>query len=276
VLFRSNIGEANPYQSRNMYEVPPDAYTEPPLVSILSPTNNTAYARNNVILSLNISVKYSNTTAKGLVILKVYYEADWQSGVTIVCEYHPETGVFAPSVFNTTVFNTTIDLSRRLPEGNHAATVYAIEFGVYEKPDPGNPFTTLAYPFKITGSSSVSFTIDSTPPKISITSPENKMYDSPDVPLNFTVNESVSQISYVLDGQENVTIAGNTTLSGLTDGPHNLIVYAKDAAGNIGVSETGYFSVKVPFPTAVVAAASAASVAVIGVGLLVYFRKRNH
>jgi hypothetical protein len=31
-----------------------------------------------------------------------------------------------------------------------------------------------------------------------------------------------------------------------------------------------------PFPTTLVAAASAASVAVVGVGLLVYFRKRKH
>jgi hypothetical protein len=208
-----NLGEANPYSYVNMYEVPPDANTEPPTVSILSPANYTAYPANNVALLLNASVKYSNTTTQGLVILKIYYEADWQSGATTICEYFPETGVPAPSVFN-----TTIDLSRRLPEGNHTVTVYAIEGGVYEKPDPGNPFTTLAYPFKIIGSSSVSFTIDNTPPKISIISPENKMHETSDVPLNFAVNESVSQISYVLDGQENVSISGNTTLTGLTDG----------------------------------------------------------
>lgn len=265
-----NLGGANPYHFVNMYEVSPDAYTEPPLVSILSPTNNTAYARNNVILSLNISVKYSNTTYD-LYFWKIYYEADWQSGATTIYEYSPETGVAAPSIFN-----TTIDLSRRLPEGNHSVTVYATEGGHYEKPDSGNPFTTEIYPFKITGSSTVSFTIDNTPPKTSITSPENKIYDIADVPLNFTVNEPVSQISYVLDGQENVTIAGNTTLTGLSDGPHNIKVYAKDAAGNIDASEAVFFSVKVPFPTALVATASGASVAVIGVGLFVYFKKRNH
>jgi hypothetical protein len=43
-----------------------------------------------------------------------------------------------------------------------------------------------------------------------------------------------------------------------------------------GSSETIRFSVASSFPTTLIATVSAASVAVIGVGLLVYFRKRNH
>jgi len=44
-----------------------------------------------------------------------------------------------------------------------------------------------------------------------------------------------------------------------------------------GVSETIAFNIEVaePFPTMPVAAASVATVAVAGVGLLVYFGKRN-
>lgn len=80
-----------------------------------------------------------------------------------------------------------------------------------------------------------------------------------------------------MDGQENVNAAGNVTLTGLSSGEHNVIVYAIDEAGNIGTSETVYFIVDapVPFPTLVIIA-SGASLAVVGLGLLVYFKKRKH
>jgi hypothetical protein len=97
------------------------------------------------------------------------------------------------------------------------------------------------------------------------------------VPLDFTVNETASQITYSLDGQENVTAAGNMTLTQLSNGAHNVTVYAADEAGNMGASETATFTVAVPepFPTVPVAAASVAAVAVVGVVLLVYFKKRK-
>jgi hypothetical protein len=82
-------------------------------------------------------------------------------------------------------------------------------------------------------------------------------------------------MSYSLDGQDNVTIAGNTTLSGLPNGNHNVTVYATDKAGNVA-SETISFSVEAPFPVVPVAAASVATIAVVGAGLLVYFKKRRH
>ena len=80
---------------------------------------------------------------------------------------------------------------------------------------------------------------------------------------------------YCLDGQKNVTITGNTTLTGLPNGYHNVIVYAMDKAGNAGASEIVYFSVDVPVPTTMVVA-PIASVLFVGGGLLVYFKKRKH
>jgi hypothetical protein len=41
--------------------------------------------------------------------------------------------------------------------------------------------------------------------------------------------------------QTNMTIFDNMTLTGLTEGPHNLTVYAKDTAGNIEKSSTVFF-----------------------------------
>jgi hypothetical protein len=95
--------------------------------------------------------------------------------------------------------------------------------------------------------------------------------------LNFTVNEPVSQVSYSLDGQTNVSIIGNITLESLPYGEHNVTVYATDEAGNIGSKTVFFTMIKPPesFPTVLVAIASIGLVAGIGAGLLVYFKKRK-
>jgi len=89
------------------------------------------------------------------------------------------------------------------------------------------------------------------------------------------VSEPPSWIGYILNGQTNVTIAGNTTISGLSDGSHSLIVFAKDMAGNTGASETVYFSINTQqaesFPTWIIAAI--VTIAGVGAALLVYFAK---
>jgi len=67
-------------------------------------------------------------------------------------------------------------------------------------------------------SDTVSFNVDTSPPKISILSVNNETYYSTEVPLNFTVDEPVSWIGYSLNGKANVTITGNIILTGLSDG----------------------------------------------------------
>jgi hypothetical protein len=49
-------------------------------------------------------------------------------------------------------------------------------------------------------------------------------------------------MGYSLDGQENVTIAGNTNLTGLSHGAHFVTVYANDTADNMGSSDTVHFT----------------------------------
>jgi len=70
----------------------------------------------------------------------------------------------------------------------------------------------------------------------------------------------------------------NVTIASVTNGVHTATIYANDTYGNKGASETVTFTVAVPepFPTVPVAAASVALVAVVIVGLLVYFKKRKH
>ena len=151
-------------------------------------------------------------------------------------------------------------------EGN--TILYNVSYGVHNLIVYAND-TAGNFGFK-----TVYFTIaDIIAPSVSILSPENKIYDTGRIPLSFTVNESISQMAYSLDGQENVTISGNTTLTELANGAHTLTIYAWDETGNVG-SETMRFTVNVPFPTLVIAA-SEASIAAIGAGLFVYFKKRK-
>jgi N-acetylneuraminic acid mutarotase len=112
-------------------------------------------------------------------------------------------------------------------------------------------------------------------PLISLASPENQEYNKTAVPLIFTVNKPTLWLGYSLDGKDNATISGNTTITDLTNGLHNVTVYARDEFENTGASETISFSVEVPFPTVPVAVASVAVVAVVIAGLLVYFKKRK-
>jgi hypothetical protein len=114
-------------------------------------------------------------------------------------------------------------------------------------------------------------------PVVSVIYPENKTYNETNVPLTFTVDKPTSWVCYSLDGQDNVSIAGNTTLTNLTNNTHNLTVYAKYIEGSVGASETIFFTVDKPEPflTTVLATASAASVTIVGIGLFYFLRKRK-
>jgi hypothetical protein len=81
------------------------------------------------------------------------------------------------------------------------------------------------------------------PPKLQITSPENKTYSK--VNLTFTINRGAAWIGYSLDTQANVTVKEGTdsSLTGLTQGSHRILLYANDSQGNMGYSNIVYFSV---------------------------------
>jgi parallel beta-helix repeat protein len=140
-----------------------------------------------------------------------------------------------------------------LPEGSHSVIVYASDS------------------FGNTGAAGIVFTIDLSPPSISILSPQNKTYDTTDIPLTFALNEPASWMAYSLDGQMNVTIAGNVTLAVLPEGSHNVVVYANDTAGNAGASEIIHFNIE-PFPITLIVAVIAIIV-IVGAALLIYFTK---
>ena len=246
---------------------PPSVLADPPIITISNP-QNTTYSMTNLTLSFNITIGKivdSRISMDSIGISNVYYKGDWQPNET----YLGHEFLFG----NTVVFSCNLT---GIPEGARRLVVHATE----SVADPDLPtISNVDYQ----GSLSVSFTIN-TPPNISILSPEAKAYKTSAVALNFTVNELASRIAYSLDGEANVTILGNVTLTGLSNGAHNIIVYAWDNAGNIGSSETIHFSVSqptapfptAPFPTALVAV-TFVLVAAVSVGLILFFLwKRNH
>ena len=112
-------------------------------------------------------------------------------------------------------------------------------------------------------------------PKVSIIYPENKTYQG-SIPLQFMVEKPVSLIEYSLDGKSNVSITGNSTLTNLSNGQHNLTVYAKYVFGDIGTSETVEFTTAYqPFPIVSAAAIGVTAVAVC-LSIVYYSKKIKH
>jgi N-acetylneuraminic acid mutarotase len=171
-----------------------------------------------------------------------------------------------------------------IPTGRYSASVAVVDDLLYVIGGFTTEFRTdrftlnPIYTYSAVNQQYTPFGYGTVPLVVSVVSPENKTYDTSSVPLTFAVNKPALWMGYSLDGQETVTVTGNTTLTALSNGLHTLTVYAKDMFENTGTSEIISFSVEVaePFPTALVAAASVASLAVVGVGLMVYFKKRNH
>jgi len=134
-------------------------------------------------------------------------------------------GYSLDGLMNVTVYGNTTLVG--LSDGVHTITVYANDTA-------GNMGRSVT----------VYFTINALPPNIEITSPENKTYTTNSVSLRFSVNEPTLWKGYSLDGQANVTIFGDITLPGLSEGSHSLVVYAKDMTGNTGTSGIVYFAVE--------------------------------
>lgn len=165
-----------------------------------------------------------------------------------------------------------------LSEGSHSLTVNLLV-------SPSNDHIKPSY------SNTVYFSIDLTPPHVTILSPANQTYTiasitEESVPLNFTVDENAVQVLLGLDGQNDREIDGNITLTGLSFGLHNVTVRAVDLAGRVGASETVNFTISAEqetkldskpelFPTVPVATVSVAVVALAGVGFLAYNKRRT-
>ena len=256
-------------------------------VTILSPENK-VYNTENVTVSFDIESTVPPLDSFTGTLFDPYFRygcfLDYNTQTLIsekpmnIDQWNPHKPGFIPnSSANLTLFghgdgwqcNGTL---RNLSQGTHQLTVWIDE--------ELNYISTGHYVGSVF--STVSFTVDSIPPNVTIISPESQIYNVSDVPLNFTVNKTFTQISYSLDGLENISAIGNVTLTDLSSGSHNVTVYAADKAGNIGSSQITNFTVELPSEASEEHSATITVAVVIGVialvvvvALLVYLKKHR-
>jgi hypothetical protein len=230
----------------------------PHAILIENPNNQTIYKNQ---LPLNLTVTWlTHDDANSI---------SWQQLTSLNYRIDDKPSV---TVLNKTAFNSPFKMSNainisELPNGQHKIEVTARFVA-----DVDNLFVPT-YGFS---SAPIYFTVYNIPPPvISNLSFENKTYDSVNQSLSFTINKQTSWMGYSLDGKENITVNGNTMLSGLSYGSHSIVVYANDTVGNVGSSNTIYFSVTKPFLTATLIAALIVLIAVISICLLIYFKKHK-
>ena len=213
------LGKANPtILNQVLGTIPPDSNTKPPIISVFSPMNQTSHSATSITFSLNVSVGES-TTASSKFIREIHYKVDWQTSNTTLYELNPTGDPYSTEKVITS-FSKTLNLTG-IPDGTHSLTVYANEKGAYYNYTDygeGSVWTEYYYLFEINSSSSVFFTVDTTPPAISVLSLQDKTFYSSNVDLNFFVDEPASRCAYRLDGNGNVTVAGNSNFDGAVCG----------------------------------------------------------
>lgn len=250
--------KANPYLHHKT--VSPPAGSVPLKVILFSPNNNSIYKTSDVNLTFNITTEGTDIHY----LLGAYYKASWlPENVTVYKQntYSPEF----PTLW------TYDNMFENLPDGDYSVNITVWGGGGY-------PSEGLTYNFfHMTTNVIINFKVDATAPQVSLISIENKTYSQADLPLDFVIDDKSAQVSYVLDGQDNVTISENVTLSNLSVGMHNITLYAADAAGNIGTSNTTSFIISKPVSSPDIAAIAIIGVisAVAAVGLLIIILRRK-
>ncbi|MCW4001370.1 MAG: hypothetical protein NWE93_14150 [Candidatus Bathyarchaeota archaeon] len=213
-------GLANPVALTG--EAPPDSQTYPPTITITSPCNNTAYNTSRLPLAFSVTAPESRT-AESTTVINVSYETSWKKEAIDVLHGGQEHPSFELMLSN-------------IPEGEHNIVIKARGYGLYKQ--DGVFFKW----FFISSSATIYFTVDYTAPTLTVLPPTNVSAAST-IPLNFTVNEAYKEAAYSLNGQQNLTVSGNSTLPCLPAGQYNVTFYAWDLAGNVGASETADFTV---------------------------------
>jgi hypothetical protein len=250
-----SLARANPYSIM--------VYKSPPIVSIQSPQNSTAFNVNNFLLNFTVTkpegwLIYGGFSARQVLISFDYELDEAHSNKTYV-----ENDLSTPTSYSLQVTNLT--------EGEHSLKVYAYAFG----------WTIELHGFWetaeiINGSSNpLMFSVDTKPPQISIL--PIVFNDTTKIPLDFSLDEPTSQISYSLDNQPVVLVTGNTTLSNLASGTHNVTVYATDLVGNNANSQTEFFTINEPslFQDTFTLLVTAAVVAAITVVVIVFYLNKH-
>jgi hypothetical protein len=283
-----DFASANPLRTDITYYETPD--TSKPSVALVLQAGGPIYNVRNVAYSFTI-LKPRTWTHNYLFSAQYFLDGER-------VEVANQSSIEDPSNYANAPYQTPADpasqplclkgFTRKVSDGNHTIffNVTCVSY-YYPQEWRGLYFWWKMPPEELhydATSSTINFTVDTTPPAVSILSLESKTHNRSEIPLSFVLSEPALAISYCLDNVSNVTIDGNTTLTGLSAGEHSVAVYAWDIAGNVGASQTIDFTVaeeQAPLPpepfsaTNVVAASGASIAAVVALGFLAYWKKRK-
>ena len=228
--------------------------------------NDTGYGTNTTTLNNTATIITANSS-----VSDGYY--DWNinctAGITIntseirqitIDTVKPTITVYSPT--NTTYGSVTVNLNTSADE-DIATWVYTLNGANWVGFTPNTTFTavegnnniTIAaydYASNTNTSSTIYFTVDTTPPLITIDSPTNTTYNTTNIDLNWSSDETLDWVVYSLNGGENTTLtlnyqedANSSTASeyfididNLTDGDWNS--YSDITEGTVGVLYVNY------------------------------------
>ena len=254
-----DVAEANPYGVVWPTEIPPPASVKL-IVNLTSPIGNTVYTNGTVKVCFNVTLDDPNHFGGSLYMS--YYKGDWMKD-SAWCPFPTKSNVW----YTTRFLQFNFSLSG-IPFGEHTLEITPTAQGTFIR-------NNTAYHFGLNKTVTIKFSVLSNP-IINLLSNQNLTSTNSSFPLNFRVDHPVQEITYSLDGQKSLPINGNTTLTGLANGPHNVTVSATDDSAYKGISDTLYFYVDTPespfVPLAVALAIALITVASIS---LVYFKRRK-
>ncbi len=209
-----------------------DFFISPPLMKVESPNNYTIYKN---VVPINISI-----SDLGQPILPVFFIGPeyfrYSADNGTIADF-PNLRIFSDSQHSEVLPSQ----SMLLDVSNFSDGIHQIQITVGFLWWDSLQVDTAYFSFE-----PIYFTVYNTPPRILVLSPENETYDMQNLSLNLKTDRKSSWIGYSLDNQANVTTQGNSTLAGLIDGQHNIVVYANDTVGNMGTSKTIYFTIDAP------------------------------
>jgi hypothetical protein len=253
-------------------------YFPPPSIEISSPFSApVVYSNASVPLNVRVNILQSEPD-----ITYIRYSLDGKANVTLTNLAKEENVGYWTStkgvIASGTAFSAQVSMDN-LADGNHTLIVYA-HYANGKEMSRSREFTVDTHYKPYT-------------PELVILSPQNQTYTTTEVPLIWACNEQKIVADYTLDLLSHIPLyayftlsehevpLGNTTLTDLSNGTHTLTVYVITERGT--ASQTVHFTVSLetqlqpePFPTAIVATASGVAVAIVGAGLLVYFKKSKH
>ncbi len=141
------------------------------------------------------------------------------------------------------------------------------------------PSPVALYPYVFTGEESNWSNTQtlSIPTNFELLSPTNTTYARSDVSLTFKLSLPFQESQYSLDGNNNVTLNGNTTLTGLPNGLHSITLYANNLIDNTWKSNTVTFKIEKREPFTLVSVASFSTIIAVAIAAaaLIYLKKRK-